>query len=63
VFGELARRYPQQVRRIFIRDVGRSTAARYASAFAELDRTVWQVFSDPAKLPQVLDIEGGELTA
>lgn len=54
VFGELARRYPGQVRRVFIRDVGRSTAARYNAAFAGLDRTVWQVFSDPSTLPQVL---------
>jgi phosphatidate phosphatase APP1 len=53
VFGELARRYPRQVRRIFIRDVGRSTAARYSAAFAGLDRTIWQVFSDPATLPKL----------
>lgn len=60
VFGELARRYPRQVRRIFIRDVGRSTAARYSAAFAGLERTVWRVFSDPATLPQVLAVEDGE---
>jgi phosphatidate phosphatase APP1 len=54
VFGELARRYPRQVRRIFIRDVGRSSAARYRAAFAGIDRTLWRVFSDPATLPQVL---------
>jgi phosphatidate phosphatase APP1 len=57
VFGELARRYPRQVRRIFIRDVGRSTAARYSAAFAGLDRSVWRVFSDPATLPRVLAVE------
>lgn len=54
VFGELARRYPRQVGRIFIRDVGRSSAARYSAAFAGIDRRVWRVFSDPATLPQVL---------
>jgi phosphatidate phosphatase APP1 len=54
VFGELARRYPRQVRRIFIRDVGRSSAARFSAAFAGIDRTLWQVFRDPAALPQVL---------
>jgi phosphatidate phosphatase APP1 len=60
VFGELARRYPRQVRRIFIRDVGRSTAARYTAAFAGLDRSIWRVFTDPATLPKVLAIEDGE---
>ncbi|HKF67791.1 MAG TPA: App1 family protein, partial [Vicinamibacterales bacterium] len=60
VFGELARRYPRQVRRIFIRDVGRSTAARYTVAFAGLDRKVWRVFTDPATLPQDLAIDDGE---
>jgi phosphatidate phosphatase APP1 len=53
VFGELARRYPRQVQRIFIRDVGRSTPSRYATAFAGLARTMWQVFSDPDALPQM----------
>jgi hypothetical protein len=53
VFGELARRYPRQVQRIFIRDVGRSTPSRYRTAFAGLARTSWQVFSDPAMLPRV----------
>ena len=57
VFGELARRYPRQVRHIFIRDVGRSTAARYSAAFAGLDRTVWRVFRDPATLPRTLAVE------
>ena len=54
VFGELARRYRRQVRAIFIRDVGRSTAARYRDAFAGLSRASWQVFSDPASLPQTV---------
>jgi phosphatidate phosphatase APP1 len=55
VFGELARRHQRQVRHIFIRDVGRSSAARYRAAFDGLDRAVWQVFSDPATLPRLLD--------
>ena len=53
VFGELARRYPRQVQRIFIRDVGRSTPSRYRTAFAGLTRAMWQVFSDPATLPRM----------
>jgi phosphatidate phosphatase APP1 len=54
VFGELARRYSRQVRRIFIRDVGGSTPARYRAAFDGIDRHVWRVFSDPSTLPRVL---------
>ena len=54
VFGDLARRYPRQVQRIFIRDVGRSAPSRYRTAFTGLDRAIWQVFSDPASLPQSL---------
>jgi hypothetical protein len=54
VFGDLARRYPRQICRIFIRDVGRSTPARYREAFAGLDRKSWRVFTDPATLPQSL---------
>jgi uncharacterized protein DUF2183 len=54
VFGDLARRYPRQICRIFIRDVGRSTPARYREAFAGLDRKSWRIFTDPATLPQSL---------
>ena len=54
VFGELARRFPRQVQQVFIRDVGRSTAARYDAAFAGVDRTSWRVFSDPSTLPPSL---------
>ena len=55
VFGDLARRFPRQVRRIFIRDVGRSSAARYDAAFAGLDRRSWRVFTDPGALPRNLN--------
>jgi phosphatidate phosphatase APP1 len=54
VFGDLARRYPHQVQRIFIRDIGRSTPARFREAFAGLDRKSWHVFSDTTTLPRVL---------
>jgi uncharacterized protein DUF2183 len=53
VFGELARRYPRQVRRIFIRDVGRSISTRFCKAFAGLDPSMWHVFRDPATLPRL----------
>jgi len=54
VFGELARRFPRQVQQVFIRDVGRSTPARFEAAFGGLDRTTWRVFSDPSTLPHSL---------
>ena len=55
VFGDLARRYPRQVRWIFVRDLSGSTqASRYRAAFAGIDRRVWNVFTDPATLPAVL---------
>ena len=52
VFGELARRYQQQVQRIFIRDVGRSTPSRYRTVFGGLRRSTWQLFRDPTTLPR-----------
>jgi phosphatidate phosphatase APP1 len=54
VFGELARRYRRQVRRVFIRDLGGSAPGRYETAFAGLDRGSWRVFSDPSSLPHGL---------
>jgi len=56
VFGDLARRYPRQVKAIFIRDVGHSTSARYGTAFAGLSRASWHVFSDPSVLPRMLQM-------
>jgi len=65
VFGDLARRYPKQVRWIFVRDVSRdggstpsalppSQLARYRAAFAGVDRRAWKVFTDPETLPITL---------
>jgi phosphatidate phosphatase APP1 len=54
VFGDLARRFPRQVQRIFIRDLGGSPPARYQAAFAGLAPGSWQVFSDAASLPRSL---------
>jgi phosphatidate phosphatase APP1 len=58
-FGELARRHPQQVRWIFIRDLAGSGLARYRTAFAGVKRQLWSVFSDPATLPEVLSFARG----
>ncbi|PYR33496.1 MAG: hypothetical protein DMF90_20585 [Acidobacteria bacterium] len=55
VFGDLCRRYPQQVRLIFVRDLtGSARISRYRAAFAGIDRRVWKVFTDPATLPTSL---------
>lgn len=48
VYGRLAREYPQQVRRILIRNVTdeEEAAPRYAEAFRDLPRELWQVYSE-----------------
>jgi hypothetical protein len=59
VFGELARRYPRQVRRIFIRNLMDSVQTwRYRAAFGGVNSELWSIFSDPATLPRVLIDEG-----
>ena len=55
VFGDLARRYPQQVHWIFIRDLRESPEMpRYRAAFDGIDPRVWRLFTDAATLPTVL---------
>lgn len=52
VYGIVARRYPSQVRRIYIRDVTGepSNGPRFQEAFRGLSTDAWQLFRDPAKL-------------
>jgi phosphatidate phosphatase APP1 len=55
VFGELARRYPRQVRRIFIRNLMDSgQTLRYRAAFGGVNSKLWSIFRDPATLPKAL---------
>ncbi len=58
IYGQLARRYPEQVTAILIRDVAAlgSDHTRYARAFAGLPRSSWQVFDKARHIatPQVL---------
>jgi phosphatidate phosphatase APP1 len=55
VFGELARRYPRQVQRIFIRNLMDSgQTERYRSAFGGVSSELWSIFRDPATLPRAL---------
>lgn len=52
IYGALARRYPQQILRIFIRDVTGETAGaeRYRKAFAGLPAETWVIFRDPQEI-------------
>lgn len=54
IYGALARKHPQQVARIFIRNVTDEDAAapRYRKAFDKVPRELWQVFSDATELPK-----------
>ncbi|MDB6112293.1 MAG: hypothetical protein JWR69_4043, partial [Pedosphaera sp.] len=51
-YATLARKYPDQVVRILIRDVTGAgpDAARFQQAFAALPPSLWKIFDDPAEL-------------
>jgi phosphatidate phosphatase APP1 len=50
VYGTIARKYPQFVIKILIRNVTQEEAegTRFQEAFKDLPKTLWMVFSDPA---------------
>jgi phosphatidate phosphatase APP1 len=52
IYAALARKYPRQVERIYIRDVTgeAADARRYEGAFEGLPRGFWQVFREPGEL-------------
>ncbi len=52
VYGDIARRYPGQVARIYIRDVTGEgpEAERYGAAFRDIDPKAWMVFREAAEL-------------
>ena len=52
VYGDIARRYPTQIHRILIRNVGNSTAGdeRYKIAFTNITRNKWQLFDRPDQI-------------
>jgi hypothetical protein len=58
IYGVLARKFPDQVRSIFIRDVtGESAqASRYQKAFADVPANVWQIFKDPREIVNSLQL-------
>lgn len=57
IYGETARKFPDQVRAVLIRDVTSQTSddPRYAKAFREVPGDKWRVFTDPA---QATDLVG-----
>jgi hypothetical protein len=52
IYAALARRYPQQIERIWIRDVTGepAVAERYRNVFRNLPGDLWQVFQSPTEL-------------
>jgi hypothetical protein len=61
IYAALARKYPRQIARIYIRDVtGESAGAvRYAKAFQDVPLERWQIFREPKALK--LQINADEL--
>jgi phosphatidate phosphatase APP1 len=55
IYGALARKFPSQIHRIYIRDVTAedANAPRYRQAFDGVRREVWSIFRMPK------EIEGG----
>jgi phosphatidate phosphatase APP1 len=56
LYGALARKYPEQVRHIFIRSVTDDAVQgeRYQSAFQSLPQSKWTVFTSAQELPATL---------
>lgn len=52
IYGALARKYPEQIFRILIRDVTNESAAvaRYQEAFRAVPPERWQVYRDPSEI-------------
>ena len=51
VYGEIYRRYPNQIWRIYLRDAGeQSSERRFDASFADIPREVWSVFRDASEV-------------
>jgi phosphatidate phosphatase APP1 len=50
IYAALARKYPKQIARILIRDTTGDGTERYATAFQDLPKSLWQVFQDSATI-------------
>jgi len=55
-YGVLARKHPQQIAKIFIRDVTHkpADASRYEKAFRGLPKDQWKIFQQPAEIEPLL---------
>ena len=53
VYGAIARRFPQQIERVLIREMPgpKSTLRRYERAFRQLPAELWQIYRRPNELP------------
>jgi hypothetical protein len=56
IYGEVARRFPDQVRAIFIRNVTGEDRGnpRFGQAFARVPADRWQLFAQPEELPRTV---------
>lgn len=54
IYADLMRRYPEQIRRVFIRNVTGAMPddERFSKVFAGIEADRWQLFTDPAELPE-----------
>jgi len=52
IYGAIARKYPTQIRAIFIRDVTGESASspRYQKAFASVPVGIWEIFKEPSEI-------------
>ncbi len=59
IYGELARQFPRQVERIFIREVRGDTPGsdRYTKAFHGLDPGLWKIFIKPSEIQDDLPVK------
>jgi hypothetical protein len=59
IYSYLARKYPKQIARLFIRNVSEESgdSPRYRLAFRDLNPGLWRVFRDPAELPEKIKVQ------
>ena len=60
IYGAIARKFPHQVKKIYIRQLKNQSfnPLRYGKAFRHLPRDSWKIFQDPGEIPQSLSFLG-----
>jgi phosphatidate phosphatase APP1 len=53
VYSHVAKKYPNQIAKILIRHAGQKDMGEIESAFADLDKAMWQVFEEPSELSRL----------